>query len=313
MARTYTPYLLPVTWYNVEPTEVTQYISRHMDDYLLAERNNRWQHGGYRQPWITSDVIVNQFINNQGAVNIKVIDCKQNLLFATPMQQKQQNQYEPEYFIYESSQALNALPDGIYYLLAEIGSGPNTRLISEPIEVSGQSENTLLLQYKHRKYRGGVVFETGIEFSLRVHGFLRLQPPASKDTLYEDQVLDMVMVQSKPYRIWELVMFGPEGGLPDWMIDKLNWVLGCSDLRIDGKYYTKQEGAKIEEGETLQNGLLKSYRIEMREAINRNSKVFSGTENTNEALHILLNVSSKGFGDTTTGDSSNIFQVTDVE
>lgn len=313
MARTYTPYLLPVTWYDVEPTEVTQYISRHMDDYLLAERNTRWQNGGYRQPWLTSDVIVNQFINNQGAVNIKVIDCKQNLLFATPMQQKQQNQYEPEYFIYESSQALNALPEGVYYLLAEIGSGPNKRLISEPIEVSGRIENTLLLQYKHRKYRGGVVFETGIEFSIRVHGFLRLQPPASKDTLYEDQVLDMVMVQSKPYRIWELVFFGPEGGLPDWMIDKLNWVLGCSDLRIDGKYYTKQEGAKIEEGEALQNGLLKSYRIEMRESINRNSKVFSGEDNTNEQLHILLNVSSKGFGDTTTGDSSNIFQVIDVE
>lgn len=312
MARTYTSFLLPITWYDVEPTEVTQYISRHMDDYLLAERNTRWQNGGYCQPWLTSDVIVNQFINNQGAVNIKVIDCKQNLMFATPMQQKQQNQYEPEYFIYESSQALNALPDGIYYLLAEIGSGPNKRLISEPIEVSSAIENTLLLQYKHRKYRGGVVFETGVEFSLRVRGFLRLQPPASKDTLYEDQVLDMVMVQSKPYRIWELVMFGPEGGLPDWMIDKLNWVLGCSDLRIDGKYYTKQEGAKIEEGETLQNGLLKSYRIEMREAINRNSKVFSGEENTNEQLHILLNVSSKGFADTTTGDSSNIFQVTDV-
>lgn len=313
MARTYTSFLLPITWYDVEPTEVTQYISRHMDDYLLAERNTRWQNGGYRQPWLTSDVIVNQFINNQGAVNIKVIDCKQNLLFATPMQQKQQNQYEPEYFIYESSQALNALPDGIYYLLAEIGSGPNQRLISEPIEVSGRSENTLLLQYKHRKYRGGVVFETGIEFSLRVHGFLKLQPPASKDTLYEDQVLDMVMVQSKPYRIWELVFFGPEGGLPDWMIDKLNWVLGCSDLRIDGKYYTKQEGAKIEEGETLQNGLLKSYRIEMREAINRNSKVFSGTENTNEELNILLNVSSKGFFDTHEQQSSSIITIIDVE
>jgi hypothetical protein len=313
MARTYTPYLLPVTWYDVEPTEVTQYISRHMDDYLLSERNTRWQNGGYRQPWLMSDVIVNQFINNQGAVNIKVIDCKQNLLFATPMQQKQQNQYEPEYFIYESSQALNALPDGIYYLLAEIGSSPNKRLISEPIEVSSTIENTLLLQYKHRKYRGGVVFETGIEFSLRVHGFLRLQPPASKDTLYEDQVLDMVMVQSKPYRIWELVFFGPEGGLPDWMIDKLNWVLGCSDLRIDGKYYTKQEGAKIEEGETLQNGLLKSYRIEMREAINRNSKVFSGEENTNEELNILLNVSSKGFFDTNEDGSSTIVTILDVE
>jgi hypothetical protein len=313
MGRIYTPYLLPVTFYDVEPDEVTQYISRHMDDYLLAERNTRWQNGGYRQPWLMSDVIVNQFTNNLGAVTIKVIDCHQNLQFATAMQQKQQNTYEPEYFIYESSQALNSLNDDIYYLLAEVGTGPNKRLISEPIEVSETHENTLLLEYKHRKYRGGVVFETGIEFSLRVHGFLQLKPPASKDTLYEDQVLDMTMVDSKPYRIWELIMFGPDGGIPDWMIDKLNWVLGCSDLRIDGKYYTKQEGAKIEEGDNIQNGLLKSYRIELREQINRNSKVFSGTENTNEQLNILLNVSSKGFADTTTGDSSNIFQVIDVE
>jgi hypothetical protein len=313
MARTYTSYLLPITWYDVNPDEIQQYISKHMDDYLLAERKNRWQNGGYRQPWIRKDVIVNQFINNAGAVNIKVIDCKENLFFTTPMQQKQQNQYEPEYFIYESSQALNVLPEGIYYLLAEIGTGPNKRLISEPIEVSENLENTLLLQYKHRKYKGGVVFETGVEFSLRVHGFIRLQPPASKDTLYEDQVLDMTLVDSKPYRIWELVLFGPDGGLPDWMIDKLNWVFGCSDLRIDGKHYTKQEGAKIEEGDNIQNGLLRSYRIELREQINRNSKVFSATEDTNEELNVMLNVSSKGFFDTNEQGSSNIITVENVE
>lgn len=313
MGRLYASYMLPVTWYDVEPAEVTQYISRHMDDYLLAERNTRWQHGGYRQPWLTSDVITTQFTNNLGSITIKMIDCKLNTQFATLMQQKQQNTYEPDYFLYEASQALNALPAGVYYLLAEVGTGPNKRLISEPIEVSERIENTLLLQYKHRKYRAGIVFETGLDLSIRVHGFLRLKPPASKDTLYEDQVLDMTLVDSKPYRIWELVLFGPDGGLPDWMIDKLNWILGCSDLRIDGKYYTKQEGAKLEEGDNIQNGLLKSYRIEMREQTNRNSKVFSSTDNTNEQLNILLNVSSKGFGDTTTGDSSNIFQVVNVE
>jgi hypothetical protein len=313
MGRTYTPYLLPTTWVDVDPAQITQYISKHMDDYLLMERRTRWQHGFYLQPWISQDVVVNQFINNAGAVTIKIIDCHETLQFATAMQQKQQNQYEPEYFIYESSQALNALSPGVYYHVAEIGAGPNKRIISEPFEVSETIENTLLLQYKHRKYRGGVVFETGVEFSLRVHGLLTLLTPGSKDTLYEDQVLDMTMVDSKPYRLWELLVFGPDGGLPDWMIDKLNWILGCSDLRIDGKYFTKQEGAKIEEGDVIQNGLLKSYRIELREQINRNSKVFSSNENTNEELNMMLNVSSKGFFDTNEAGSSNIVTIINVE
>jgi hypothetical protein len=313
MGRLYTPFLLPIQWVNVEPAEVTQYISKHMDDYLLAERATRWQNGGYRQPWMTADVIKSQFTNNLGGITIKVIDCHQNLQFATPMQQLQQNTYEPQYFLYESSQALNNLSPGIYYLLAEIGTGPNLRLISEPIEVSEIIENSLLLEYKHRKYRGGVVFETGIEFSLRIHGFLNEKTPGSKDVLYEDQILDMTMVDSKPYRLWELLVFGPDGGLPDWMIDKLNWILGCSDLRIDGKYYTKQEGSKLEEGDTFQNGLLKSYKVEMREQIFRNAKVFSGTDNANERLTIVLNTTSKGFADTSENGSSNIFQVYDVE
>lgn len=312
MARIYDPYLNPLQLVEVNRTRLPQYVSRFMDDYWLAERLSSWQQlpdGPYYQPWLPSDNIALQFQNNAGQLKGTVINCQQTLQIPFILDQKQQNKYMPDYFIYEMSAALNVLPVGQhYFMVIEVGD-TDVVLLGEGFDLQTEQPDTLLIEYTNRSFYGNAVFETGFAPSLRLRGTLQLEDPVSKDTLYEDQVLDMVMVLSKPYRLWELTLIN----IPDWMVDKLNWILGCSNLRIDGRFYTKNEGAKLTSQDALGNGTLKTYKIELREQLLRNSKIIDTASNTNEALSIMLNSTSKGFADTSTDASSSVVQFLDVE
>lgn len=316
MARLYISHINPLALYEVDPAEVPQYISKHMDDYTYNERLNQYQQGApqYYQPWQMNDVIALQIQNNAGQLEVEIMDCNANVIQSFNMDQKQQNTYQPEYFIYECAAALTLLSEGRYFFVIRIGSPVTKSLISEPLYVKSRQENTVLIEYTHRKYYQNIVFETGIEMAIRVHGILRLKDTPSKDTLYEDQVLDMTMIESKPYRLWEFILFGNEGGVPDWMQDKISQILGCSNLRFDGKYFSKNgESAKWEDTQVFFNQALKARSIELREAINRNSKVIDTVANTNEQLVVALNVDSKGFADTSSEASSSVIQILDIE
>lgn len=303
----------PLNFVDVDPTEIPQYMSKAMDAYLFQERLNDWQGGAsFVQPWRKDDTISLQFQNNAGQIQIDIIDCSQRVYLTFLMIQKQQNFYAPTYFIYESNSTMGVLADGIYFYKATIGSNPDKILISEPLDVRNDHTNTKLIEYSNPTFYENIIFETGITMSIRIPAILRKKPTAFKDTIYEDQVLDAVMVKSRPYRLWELLIGAPIQ-IPDWFEDKIGRILGCQTLKIDGTLFTKSIEAKMEEADNAWNGALKGFKIELRERLNRDSKIFSTTQNTNEELTLVLNVSSKGFADTSTDASSNILQVFDVE
>jgi len=204
------------------------------------------------------------------------------------------------------------LADGIYFFKASIGNGPDKVLISEPLDIRNDHQNTKLIEYSNPTFYENIIFETGVTMAIRLPAILRKKPTAFKDTVYEDQVLDTVMVKSRPYRLWELLIGAPVQ-IPDWFEDKIGRILGCQTLKIDGVQFTKSIDAKMEEADNAWNGALKGFKMELRERLNRDSKIFSTTQNTNESLTLILNVSSKGFADTSTDASANIFQVFDVE
>lgn len=301
-------FINPLQLVDINPVNIPQYISRFMDDYLLTVRLNQWQAKSFLQVWQNNDVVTLQAQNNMGALQVDIIDCKQSVFLSFLMDQKQQNLYEPTTFIYESNSSLGPLPESVYFLRVTAGGGLKT-MISEPICVKELHENSLLIEYVNRSFYQGIIFETGITPSIRVQGLLTLKDTQAKDTIYEDQVLDMVMVQSKPFEVYELLLFQ----IPDWMRKKINRIIGCSDLRIDGKFFTKNEGAKWEKENITDNGLLADYKIELRELINRDSKLILTDENENQELNIILNVDSKGFADTSLDASSTILTVIDVE
>lgn len=312
MGRIILPYINPINLVPVTPALVPQYVSRFIDDYLWMNRLNPRQSGvpSFAMPFQNNDVVSVQFQNNAGQVVVYLINCKGKKIdsfIATP---KQQNKYDPSYFIYESHIALTPYPEGRYFFLYEIGTPVMRTLISEPIYIKPKHEGTLLFQYKHSQFRGNMIFETGIEPSVRVKANLKKQEPKSKDTLYEDQVLDMTMLKSTPYRVFDLTL----EQIPDWFGEIFNWILGCSDVRIDGRYYTKNgDDAKFEKDMPAYYDALTDYRIELRESTNRNSKIFEVDEDTSEEFFITLNVDSKGFADTSQNASSSVITFIDVE
>lgn len=313
MARIKIPYLNPLNFVDVSPIQVPQYISKHMDDYLKEERLTQWEqqpNGIYQQPFLKSDVISTQLQSDAGLPTFKIIDCRMKTWDTYPMTQRQQNQYDPGYFIWESQSALTALPENYYFAVIENGAPTVVKtMISQGFKVQTEQPGTVLFEYTNRRYYGEFVFETGITPSIRLNAILRYKLPASKDTVFEDQILDMVMIKSQPYRLWELVIIN----VPDWMIDKLNWIIGCSELRLDGKYFSKNEGAKLEPTNVLGNGYTTEYKLELRELLTRGSKIFDTTNDTDEELSIMLNSTSKGFADTSEEGSSSIVTFLDVE
>lgn len=309
MSRLKIPHLNPLQFVEMALDEIPQYISRHMDDVLLRERLNQWQqvpNGYFLQPWQTSDSIPLQFFSSMGGVQLQLIDCNRIVAETINMTQIRQNEYEPGIFIYQGTFTLDNVPEGEYYVYGQVGTSPVKKyLISEPISVHERQENTLLIKYTNPLHKDDYVFATGIEPNIRIPAILRLKEIASKDTLYEDQVLDMVMVLSRSYRVWELIIIQ----VPDWLEDKLGYILGCRNLQIDGKYYTKNAETKLEQVEDIGNGVYKSFRIDLRASITRNSKEFDTDLDTDEELVVVLNTTSKGFGDS----SNDIITIYDVE
>ncbi len=304
-------FILPLKFVELNPTQVVQYLSRHMDDWHLYQRRNNWQQSArmYANQWLQSDSIVLQMTGNTGVPQIDVIDCKGTTYLTEAMIARQQNAYDPLTYIYESSTALAPLAPGNYYF--KITSGTIV-LISEPIEVCAEIyKPSFLLQYRHRKYYEGVIWETGIEMNLRVPGMIRLKKTAAKDTLYEDQNLAMTMIKSVPYRIMEL-MVGAGNMIPDYMLDTLPRVFGCSEVRADGRYYSKNEGFNFEASEEESNGYLFGARAEIREKFNRPYKIVNPPADANEEVTIMSMTDLKGFSDTSEAGSSNLVAFEDV-
>jgi hypothetical protein len=308
--RLYQPFLNPVQFAKMTPDTIPQYVSKHLDDWLFPDTIlNFEQQVCFKQQWQTSDSIRLQFQSNYSPLNLKLIRAIDDaVLYDVNLAQVRQNLDDPEYFIYQADVALNAFAAGYYYLKLSVGVGAVLILVSNIFEISELCENTLLLEYQHRKYYADVFFETGFAPSIRVPGILKLKEPRSIDTVYEDQEANMEMLKSIPYSLWNLSI-GPDG-IPPAMIKRLNFILGCSGLRADGRYYTKNDGAKLEEN-TVEFYPMSGWSIELREKLNRSSVIYENEMVIDSSIAVVANVDSKGFSPNDAGGS--VYQVEDIQ
>lgn len=305
-------FLNPQNWVKVSPTEIPQYNSRWIDEYFWKNRLNEHQLGvtPFYQLWQNNDVISLQWENNAGQISIETKNCQGKTIgSAYIMEQKQQNTFEPAFHLYEANMAQTLLPPGIYFNVAKIGVAPvSDILISEPFMILPKHPGTLLIQYKHRHFREGMIFETGIEPSIRIKGILEMLDPESTDVSFEDQIADMVTLKSTPYRVWRLHI----EQIPDWMIVILNYIFGCSSVKIDGIAFSKNKEAKIESNTKSFYGALSNYTIELREAVAKQGKIFDSDVTSNDEITLLVNADSKGFADTSENASSSIVTFIDI-
>ncbi len=303
-------FLNPIQLFDPSPVEDDRYLSKDFIDYDLPDTILPWeQQAGYCQPWQLSDTIQIQLQTNVGPVNFTLYDCLTDLAIDTvQFTQGAQSVNEPGVYIYELSMPLNGYNPGCYYGKVTFGASPIIfTLQTGELDFKEVHENTLYLESSHYENREDIIFETGLLLAVRVHGTNKFLKTANKSTTYEDQSLNMSAIRNVAFRNWRLIIGGGRG-IPDWLADKITRMAGCSDFSIDGKYFVKPQDSEIQEIED-EDYPLRGWTIELREKNNRGSRTYENNVPIDAAVSVMVNVDSKGFGNSNSGSLTAITEI----
>ena len=286
------------------------YNFKHLDTASFADRNQRYM--GYRpycQKWMQSDIISLQCISrNLGPVQVQVLN-KYGRVFGTyPLAQVTTPAVGTPYQLFEGDIPLLDLEPGHYQL--KCTAGIDTAVVvflSEVFEVAETWEKTMLFEYSHNRNQAATIFSTGYRPSMRVESWLYDFTPRSRFSTYEDEPANMHLLEAVPYRQYSLYA-GDSFGLPDYMIDRLNRIMGLNNVSIDGRAFVRADDAQWEPINRVQGVPGTWWRIEVREAINNDATTLTTDGELNQGV-VLINVDTALFGDLTGQVSSNPIQV----
>lgn len=85
---------------------------------------------------------------------------------------------------------------------------------------------------------------------------------------FRDQRYSSTQLSAFPYKVKKLTL-GTSLGVPNWVAEKINWILACSEVKINGESYVRSEGSYPELVEV--SGIeypLYVYKIDVEEAEN---------------------------------------------
>lgn len=286
-------------------------VYKHFDDDWFTNLIYDFQDKvDYYQKWKSTDVIRLQFWANFTPIKVSVLDCSGKTIVSYNATAQPSNVVNPDFSPYEVNVSLTGL-EGVHYLLLTAGTSTNeTQLISEPMLIS-DTIDTILFKYKNSYNTQDVIFDTGIEFTFRCEAVLSEFTPGFKDTMYQDQILDNVMLNSIPFRQFSL-MAGGEKGIPDWVVDKLNRVFSCDHWEADGKEFVKKDGTEWAPVR-LENYPMSGWKIEVLEADTLSSKRGSNDGNPSQQIAVVYNVRTNLFGDFHDNADNNTVQITEIE
>lgn len=313
----YIPILLPDRFVEIDPVQLPQYLTKHFDDYWDSEQRQSFETPVfYKAKWQTSDTIYYQFESNFAAINLKLIDCDQNVIIDQNSVQVRANINMPGFYVYENTLSMASVPPGTYWRKLTLGDGTTT-MISEPMEVAETWPGTILYEYKNSTFHGDVIFETGIQFGIRVEAFITRLDPANLRTAFRDQKQNPTILKSVPYREWKNIIGkkspnGQVSGVPDWVIDKLNWVWSCDSVSLDGKSFAVADGANFEEQEVDKVYPFRSWVLKIQEGFNQYSKIVNPVIDPNKRLIVAGMIDSTLFGDLSENAGSNLVPVENV-
>lgn len=309
------PHINPLRAYKDVPDTDDRFLSKHMDDWQFSETILPWQEiVDWCQPWMKADTIKLQIQSTYGPVTLKIYRDDGVLIDTIPYTNVIGNFNNTDLRIYQVSVDLSTYDEGCYYFKTTFGSPVVLTIQHNNIELSENIENSLLLEYKHPSFREDMIFETGIFPSVRVPGCLIYDRTASKSTVYEDQPLNNEVIRSINYRIMKLYIgvdkYGSGIGIPNDFADSISRMIGCADFLVDGRYYAKKsEGDDLDPSE-VENYPMRGWTIDLREKLNRASKHFINEVSTSGKVAVVVNVDSKGFGNSNTG---SLTVINDVE
>jgi hypothetical protein len=304
------PYANPVRFHEMNPSQLPQYLSKFMDDWSFEETIKPWEERvKFCQPWIQDDSIRLQYITNYAPLYLKVYNRLNHELHSQLFDTMQQDFFRPGYFIRQVELDLAPFDPADFYLVIECGAPASLLLVSDPLSLFASNDfrvsNTTLVEYSHHVAYADLVFDAPFAPSIRVPSWNRYKEPGSKDTMFIDQTYNNQMVKSVPYDIFSFIM-GGESGVPPSFIKKMNIIMGCSNLKIDGRFWSKAtEGAKWEEIE-VEDRPTSGWRIDLMPKFNRTSIEYQNDVPVIGMNSMMAVIDTKGFG--LVDNSGNDFQ-----
>lgn len=228
----------------IAPANPVRFLEETETDLFLINQDGKC----YLQKWQTDDVTKIQIISDFPNIELTIHDLQTHALIATVnVAQMPVNIINQTFLCYEALLDFGTYGIGSFYAKI-VYMGPlsgDVTLYSEPFSVQVSQSGTLLYKYKNSENDFSVIFDTNIEFNIRVEGVIEDFTPASDDIIYNDQEKNVTLLNSVPYRSWKLYV-GNQPGIANWMLDKVNRALACDQKNIDGVDYEKVEGSKWE-------------------------------------------------------------------
>lgn len=268
--------MVPVLDYDPE-----KYITRHFDDALQIEQTKEYQkEKKYSHKFATKDRPVIQILSDYEPLLFELIDCETGLVVLTPtVNQITADILAQTFLCYEVAFDfdLPTVGEGCYYVRCTYQNELDEDVIwvSEPINVRDVQEGTLLFEYTNSDNEFSMIFDGQPDpfvGKFRVEADLIDFKASSVDSIYNDEIHNTTVINSRPFRQFSLAIGGSSpnksyGGVPDWVIDKVNRILSCNQVMIDGKYFCKSEGAQWEE-QREQNDQFSAQKILVTESKN---------------------------------------------
>lgn len=262
-----------------------KYNHRHIDMDFYLPNLKSWQDGScYLQPFQTTDTIYLQWIGingSSGTYVVNLLDLNGNVCYSFNAVNRGVIGSSTNY-VWDIDVPLMGVAENKYSVQICLFTSFKQKVISEPIEVKAKHEDTMLFEYSSNVNYQGIFFDlaTKAKFQIRLYCALSELNTASKTFGFEDENYNLTTMSNVPYRNWSL-HFGIEGhGIPEFIADKLERILGCEILAIDGKYFSRIEGSKLD-AVRVPNTVVMQYKIELREKINDASLYTSTQQNIN--------------------------------
>ena len=307
---------LPIKFVRNDQAYQSQHHFKQMDmDWHRNRIGDYSMQQPYFQKWQTNDFFDIQFITKGLSVDVYVIDKKGSVKDTITMDVIATSALITPYTCYQGTVDCSVLTAGeTYWVKAVFGAGPGEKIfISEPFVIATDWPNTLLIEYSNDVNQPDLIWQAPYIGRIRVEGTIQKFIPGARVTQYEDQLMDVVVLDGQPSRGYELLL-GGDYGMPDWISDKINRILMLSSLSIDGFAYSVEKDSKLEALETPGSPYV-FWTIGIKEASNKAGIAIDATGEDAAVLTVEYNINTKGFSSNQSpaNQQDQIIQITEIE
>jgi hypothetical protein len=284
------------------------YNWKHMEDWSYQATILDFQERAkYLHPFQKNDILFLQFLANFQPHQVEVHRCDGVVIDTFQMNYQASSIESSGLRVYKADVALSSYPEGVYKVVVKSGAPVISIIESEWFSVAELQPDTVLLEYTHNRNHYDIAFETGIQFRFRIPGGLSEYTPGNNRVVYIDQPNNIVQLSGKAFATQKLYIGGPLG-VPDWVAEKVNAILLCSSITIDGKPYVAVEGAKLDA--TREPGYpMAGWNVEVRRTKSEIAKKFSMDGTTNSPSSVVYNIDTSAFGSKSQAAGNNIVQI----